>query len=216
MRRRRSTSTEPISQKASSRPREIKGVHLPNTKGRNNAITTLAANAQRTRCHMSGTLACFQRAIGPMPISSTMGTISGTNTVLKYGGPTESLPMPSASMNSGYSVPRNTEAAATDSSTLLDNKKDSREINSNLPPKPILGARQANSNNEEPITNTRKDKMKIPRRGSVAKACTEVSTPERTRNVPIRLSENAPMASSTVQLLKAPRFSVTASEWISA
>ena len=31
-----------------------------------------------------------------------------------------------------------------------------------------------------------------------------------------QLSENATMASSTVQLLKAPRFSVTASEWIRA
>ena len=58
--------------------------------------------------------------------------------------------------------------------------------------------------------------MKTPRLGSVAKACTEVSTPERTRNVPSRLSENATMASSTVQLLNRPRFSVTASEWISA
>ncbi|MNZ65489.1 hypothetical protein D3C78_836850 [compost metagenome] len=58
--------------------------------------------------------------------------------------------------------------------------------------------------------------MNTPREGSEAKACTEVSTPERTRNVPSRLSENAAIASSTVQLLNTPRFSVTASEWISA
>ena len=56
----------------------------------------------------------------------------------------------------------------------------------------------------------------MPRVGSVAKACTDDSTPERTRKVPIRLSENARMASSTVHILKPPRFSVTASEWISA
>ena len=56
----------------------------------------------------------------------------------------------------------------------------------------------------------------MPRRGSVAKACTEVSTPERTRKVPSSDSEKAPIASSTVQFLKLPRFSVTASEWISA
>lgn len=36
------------------------------------------------------------------------------------------------------------------------------------------------------------------------------------QKVPSRLSENAAMASSTVQLLNTPRFSVTASEWISA
>ena len=58
--------------------------------------------------------------------------------------------------------------------------------------------------------------MNTPRRGSVAKACTEVSTPERTRKVPSSDSENATIASSTVQALNAPRFSVTASEWISA
>ena len=165
---------------------------------------------------MSGRLACFQRATGPKPISITSGTISGTNTVLKYGGPTDSLPKPSESMNSGYSVPRKTEAEATDNSTLLLNSMVSRESNSNLPPSPILGARQANSSSEAPITSTRKDKMKMPRFGSVAKACTEVSTPERTRKVPSNDSENAAIASNTVQLLNAPRFSVTASEWISA
>ncbi|MNY69165.1 hypothetical protein D3C86_2070610 [compost metagenome] len=58
--------------------------------------------------------------------------------------------------------------------------------------------------------------MNTPRSGSEAKACTEVSTPERTRKVPSRLSENAAIASSTVQLLNTPRFSVTAREWINA
>jgi len=54
--------------------------------------------------------------------------------------------------------------------------------------------------------------MKMPRVGSVAKACTEVSTPERTRKVPSSDKEKAEMASSTVQFLKLPRFSVTARE----
>ena len=58
--------------------------------------------------------------------------------------------------------------------------------------------------------------MNRPRVGSVAKECTDDSTPERTRKVPSSDSENARMASSTVQDLKLPRFSVTASEWISA
>ena len=58
----------------------------------------------------SGSSACFQRASGPTPIRNTSGAISGTNTVSKYGGPTEILPMPSASSNSGYSVPSSTAA----------------------------------------------------------------------------------------------------------
>src|SRR5207237_189271 len=49
----------------------------------------------------SAAFACFQRAIGPTPIRNIAGAISGTNTVLKYGGPTESLPRFSASTNSG-------------------------------------------------------------------------------------------------------------------
>ena len=56
----------------------------------------------------------------------------------------------------------------------------------------------------------------MPRAGSEAKACTDTSTPERTRKVPSRLSENAQIAKSSVELLNSPRFSVTASEWISA
>ncbi len=58
--------------------------------------------------------------------------------------------------------------------------------------------------------------MNRPRVGSAAKECTEVSTPERTRKVPNKLRENARMASSSVQLLNTPRFSVAASEWMSA
>src|SRR6186713_2232131 len=106
-------------------------------------------------------------------------------------------------MKSGYSVPSSTEPAATTSSTKL-------------PPSPTFGARHANSASEPPITMTRNAKMKTPRFGSVANACTEVSTPERTRNVPNKLNENAAIASNTVQLLNPPRFSVTASEWINA
>jgi hypothetical protein len=58
--------------------------------------------------------------------------------------------------------------------------------------------------------------MNKPRLGSVANACTEVNTPERTKKVPSKLSENAIMASNTLQALKPPRLSVTASECINA
>ena len=58
--------------------------------------------------------------------------------------------------------------------------------------------------------------MKTPRAGSTAKACTEDRTPERTRKVPMRLSEKVTMASSTVQTLRASRFSITTAECNSA
>ncbi len=59
-------------------------------------------------------------------------------------------------------------------------------------------------------------RMKLPRAGSTAKACTEVSTPDRTRKVPTRESEKVTMASRMVQLFSVSRFSTTIEEWISA
>ena len=76
----------------------------------------------------------------------------------------------------------------------------------------LAGVRNANNVREPPTTNSRKIRMNTPRSGSAANACTEVSTPERTRKVPSRLREKAAMASNTVQLLNTPRFSVTARE----
>ena len=58
--------------------------------------------------------------------------------------------------------------------------------------------------------------MNMPRVGSEAKECTEVSSPERTMNVPIRLSENARMASRMVQFFSAFRFSTTTTQCSSA
>ena len=58
--------------------------------------------------------------------------------------------------------------------------------------------------------------MKKPRVGSEAKACTDDSTPERTRKVPIRLREKPPIASSKVQVRKAPLLSVANAECSSA
>ena len=58
--------------------------------------------------------------------------------------------------------------------------------------------------------------MNTPRVGSVAKACTEVSTPERTRKVPSSESEKARIASRMVQLFSASRFSTTIAECSSA
>ena len=58
--------------------------------------------------------------------------------------------------------------------------------------------------------------MNTPRDGSLAKAWTEVSTPERTRNVPSSESEKVRIARSTVQIFSASRFSITSAECKSA
>src|SRR5690606_38966005 len=107
-------------------------------------------------------------------------------------------------------------AAATDSRRLFTSSSVSRDSAENGTRPDIAGARNAFSASDPPTTSSRKQRMNTPRDGSVANACTEVSTPERTRNVPSRHKENAEMARSTVQQLNTLRFSVAASEWLSA
>ena len=113
-------------------------------------------------------------------------------------------------------MPSSTDAQATTRNTLPTRISDSRETTLKLPPGVLCGARQAYRKNDTPTTMASRIRIKTPRRGSLANACTEVSTPERTRKVPSSESENAMIARRTVQFLKAPRFSVTASECSSA
>ena len=158
------------------------------------------------------TLSSRQREMGPSPINGTSRAISGTNTVLKYGAPTEYLPCPRASISSGNRVPNSTVSVATRNTTLLTSSRVSRDTGEKPMRLRTAGARSAYRVREAPTTRARNTRINRPRAGSAAKACTEVRTPERTRNVPSRLSEKVKIASSTVQLLNSPRFSVTARE----
>ena len=81
---------------------------------------------------------------------------------------------------------------------------------------PTSRVRQAYKTNAIPTTAHKSDKIKIPRVGSVAKACTEVNTPERTKKVPNKESAKAINDNKTVQLFNASRLSVTANECINA
>jgi hypothetical protein len=122
-------------------------------------VATLMPSAHFRRTKMSGRLSPFQRTSGPTPIRNKAGAISGTNTALKYGGPTDSLPMPSASMNSGYSVPSSTAATEAISTTLMASSSDSRENHVKAPPAIMRGERHANSASEPPTTTTMKPRM---------------------------------------------------------
>jgi hypothetical protein len=66
------------------------------------------------------------------------------------------------------------------------------------------------------MVKTRMARMNTPRVGSLANECTEVSTPDRTRNVPISDREKVRIASRIVQTFSASRFSMTTAEWRSA
>ena len=56
------------------------------------------------------------------------------------------------------------------------------------------------------------NKIKIPLAGSVANACTDVKTPERTKNVPSRLRPKADIASKSDQPENTSRFAVAFKE----
>ena len=58
--------------------------------------------------------------------------------------------------------------------------------------------------------------MNTPRSGSLAKACTDVSTPDRTMNVPVSEKPKAMMANKIVQAFRLSRFSTTMAECNSA
>ena len=67
------------------------------------AISTITDTPAATfnRCSAPDRSARFQANNGPMPATIISGVISGTNTALKYGAPTDSFPNPSASAISG-------------------------------------------------------------------------------------------------------------------
>src|SRR6185437_11357407 len=157
-----------------------------------------------------------QRDRGANGMASTSGVISSMNRKPKYGGPTEMRPIFNASPSKGYNVPSSTVAADTLSIRLPIRISVSREASAKGLPPATYRARPAYSSSEPPTTTARKPRMNTPRLGSAANECTEVSTPERTRNVPSSDNENAKIASSKVHARSPPRLSVTACAWINA
>ena len=107
-------------------------------------------------------------------------------------------------------------AQATDSSRLLSTSAPSRLTGANNPPGWSAGARRAKRISEPPMVIPSSIRMNMPRSGSVAKAWTEDSSPERTMKVPISDSENVRIASRMVQALSALRRSTTIAECNSA
>jgi len=83
---RRSTASvtmEATIHQAITKPSVAPNSRCPASKPVPSAPSTVASAAQRRRWKSEGSEASFQRASGPMAISTTMGTISGTNTASK-------------------------------------------------------------------------------------------------------------------------------------
>src|SRR6202012_5713351 len=106
----------------------------------------------------------------------------------------------------------NTVAQAVVRKRLLSTRAPSREIGANSPPCFSDEARPANSARLPPMKRQRIIRMPTPRVGSLAKACTDVRTPERTRKVPSSDSEKVRIDSRMVQTFSALRFHIHSAE----
>ncbi len=113
-------------------------------------------------------------------------------------------------------MPNSTVAAAAVRNRLFSTNVPSRLTGAKAAPERMAGARTANRTKAAPAASPRMASNIIPRWGSTAKACTLVSTPERTRNAPSMEKVKARMARKTVQPASAPRRSVTMAECSSA
>ncbi len=99
---------------------------------------------------------------------------------------------------------------------LFSTSADSRLTGAKTPFASSVRARAANSVSDPPMKTPRIIRMNTPRSGSLAKAWTDVSTPDRTMNVPISENPKARIASRIVQAFSASRFSTTMAECSSA
>src|SRR6202012_5630427 len=158
----------------------------------------------------------FHASSGPNGTAISSGTNRGAKVRLKKGAPTEILSPVITSSASGYRVPTNTVAQAVVRNRLLSTSAPSREIGANNPPCFSAEARHAYSVKLPPMKMHRISRIKTPRVGSVANACTDVSTPERTRKVPSSDSEKVRIDSRMDQTFSSLRFSNTTAECNSA
>ena len=140
------------------------------------------------------------------------GAMIGKNVASKNGAPTDTFLPVNKSNSNGYKVPNRTVAVAVASNKLFRTKAPSRLIGANTPPDFNAGARTAYRISEPPITSTKNPRIKYPRSGSVAKACTDVRMPDRTIKVPNRLREKVKIASKMVHDFKVSRRSTTMAE----
>ena len=101
-----------------------------------------------------------QRENGLTAIATNNRHTIGTNTRLKYGGPTDIfLPSVMTSYSRGYKVPKSTDAVATTNKRLLINSMASREFHSNWASLFMPDAFHAYKVSEPPITRTRNTRM---------------------------------------------------------
>ena len=139
----------------------------------------------------------FQASIGPIAIATSAGATSGTNVEVKVGRPDRHLAGIERVEEQRIQRAEQHRRAGGDQHQIVQQERafarNRAEGHTRADRRRAPGI-ELRARHPWRLPSSRR--MKTPRSGSVANACTEVSTPERTRKAPSRLSEKARMASS--------------------
>src|SRR5580704_13715892 len=145
-----------------------------------------------------------QASSGPTAVSRRSSNATGMFTRLKNGGPTVTLVPCTHSESTGNSVPHRTVKHATSRSRLLNRKLDSRETSDSS----RFSLRRCsrflrNQYRQTANVSARKLTNHVPIE-DCANACTELTTPDRVRNVPKIASMNVEKISHTFHTFSMP------------
>src|SRR5215813_3668849 len=184
---------------------------MPLTMSTMAATTASTVGTRKLRRRLSSEV-CRHASNGPTPVSKTRNKPIGTLTRLKNGGPTVTLLPVTHSDKTGNSVPHNTAKHDTRSTRLLNRKLDSRETSESS----RCSLRRVSRFRTNTYTHVAKqiamnhtNQVPIP---DCAKACTELTTPERVKNVPKMASRNVVKMSHMFHIFNMPRFSCIITE----
>src|ERR1051326_5573511 len=175
------------------------------------SATVMMVAARKLRFRLS-TEVLRHASSGPTAVRKSNSIAIGMLTLLKNGGPTVILVPWTASDRTGKSVPHSTAKHEASSRTLLNRKLDSRETSDSS----LCSERRCprflmkNSRQTARMT-TRKPTNQFPI-DDCAKACTELTRPERVRKVPKIASRKVEKISHMFHIFTMPRFSCIMTE----
>src|SRR5215472_15862594 len=175
------------------------------------ATTASTVGTRKFRFRLSSDV-CRHASKGPTPVRNTRNSPIGTFTRLKKGGPTVTLLPVTHSDSTANSVPQSTAKHDTSSTRLLNRKPDSRETSESS----RCSLRSVSRLRTNTYTQVAKqnainhtNQMPMP---DCANACTELTTPERVRNVPKIANRNVMKMSHMFHIFIMPRFSCIITE----
>src|SRR5271165_2580172 len=171
---------------------------------RTRTVSTASAVGQTKLRFTRSNEVCRHASSGPTPVSSTRKIPIGTLTRLKNGGPTVTFDPVTHS--------HSTAKHDTSRTRLLNRKLDSRETSdsSRCSLRSVSRLRtKKNTQVAKQIARNHTNQMPMP---DCAKACTELTTPERVRNVPKIASRNVVKISHMFHIFIMPRFSCMITE----